>query len=200
MSEPIKFYFDFSSPYAYFASFKIDETSKALDREVIWKPFLLGVLFQITGSQPANALPVKGDYIEHDWQRMGRFLNVPWTHPDPFPIGTQAAARAFYWLNDQDPALAKKFAREAFMSYFGRGNDISSPDVVAEVAAPFGVDHADLAAALADDKVKQRLKNETQSAINAGVIGSPYFIVDGEGFWGSDRMWMIRRWIERGGW
>ncbi len=78
MSEPIKFYFDFSSPYAYFASFKIDEASKALDREVIWKPFLLGVLFQITGS--------------------------------------------------------------------------------------------------------------------------PYFIVDGEGFWGSDRMWMIRRWIERGGW
>ena len=58
----------------------------------------------------------------------------------------------------------------------------------------------ELAAALADDKVKQRLKNETQSAINAGVIGSPYFIVDGEGFWGSDRMWMIRRWIERGGW
>ena len=86
------------------------------------------------------------------------------------------------------------------MSYFGRGNDISSPDAVAEVAAPFGVDHADLAAALADDKVKQRLKNETQSAIDAGVIGSPYFIVDGEGFWGSDRIWMIRRWIERGGW
>ena len=110
MFEPIKFYFDFLSPYAYFASFKIDETSKALDREVIWKPFLLGVLFQTTGSQPANAPPVKGDYIEHDWQRMGRFLNVPWTRPDPFPIGTQAVARTFYWLNDQDPALAKKFA------------------------------------------------------------------------------------------
>ena len=98
MSEPIRFYFDFSSSYAYFASFKIDETSKALDREVIWKPFLLGVLFQITGSQPANAPPVKGDYIEHDWQRMGRFLNVPWHAPIRFRLARRRLHGPFIGL------------------------------------------------------------------------------------------------------
>jgi 2-hydroxychromene-2-carboxylate isomerase len=200
MPEPVKFYFDFSSPYSYFASFKIDETCEGLGREVSWRPFLLGALFKITGAQPLNTVPMKGEYCENDWQRLGRYMNVPWTMPEAFPIATQATARTFYWLHDQDPALAKKFAKEAFMTYFGRGQDISSVDAVAELAAPLGVDHAALQAALSDDKIKQRLKDETQSAIDVGVFGAPYFIVDGEGIWGSDRMWMIRRWIERGGW
>lgn len=200
MSDPVRFYFDFSSPYSYFATFKVDETCEALGREVRWKPFLLGALFKITGARPLTETAIKGDYCANDWQRLSRYMNVPWTMPEPFPIATQAAARAFYWLDDRDPALAKKFAREAFMSYFGRGRDISSADAVAEVAAPLGIGHAELLAALGDEKVKQRLKDETQAAIDAGVFGAPYFIVDGEGFWGSDRMWMIRRWIERGGW
>ena len=200
MPEPVRFYFDFSSPYSYFATFKIDETCESLGREVTWKPFLLGALFKITGAKPLTETPLKGDYCKNDWERLGRYMNVPWTMPAKFPIPTQAAARAFYWLDDQDSALAKRFAREAFMAYFGRGTDIMSAEAVAKLAAPLGVDHGALAAALDDDKVKQRLKDETQAAIDAGVFGAPYFIVDGEGFWGSDRMWMIRRWIERGGW
>lgn len=200
MAEPVKFYFDFSSPYSYFASFKIDETCESLGREVTWKPFLLGVLFNTTGSQPLTTIPMKGEYCENDWQRLARYMNVPWTLPDPFPVGTQAAGRAYYWLHDRDPEIARKFAKEVFMTYFGRGHDISSPDAVAEIAAPLGVDHAELHAALSDDAVKQRLKDETQAAIDAGVFGAPYFIVDGEGIWGSDRMWMVRRWIQRGGW
>lgn len=200
MSEPVRFYFDFSSPYSYFATFKIDETCGSLGREVRWKPFLLGALFKITGARPLTDTPLKSDYCKNDWERLGRYMNVPWTLPAKFPIPTQAAARAFYWLDNQDPALAKKFAREAFMAYFGRGIDIMSADAVCKLAAPLGVDHAALAAALDDKRVKQRLKDETQAAIDVGVFGAPYFIVDGEGFWGSDRMWMIRRWIERGGW
>ena len=200
MAEPVKFYFEFASPYSYFASFKIDETCEALGREVVWKPFLLGIAYKTTGSQPLNTIPMKGEYCMHDWQRMARFMNVPWTYPGGFPARAQNACRAFYWIHDKDPVLAKKFAKEVFMSYFGRGMDFSSADAIAEVAAPLGIDHAELLDVLADEKIKQRLKDETQAAVDAGVFGAPYFIVDGEGFWGSDRMWMIRRWIERGGW
>jgi len=200
MADPVKFYFDFSSPYSYFAAFKIDETCEALGRSVDWHPFLLGVAFKSTGSGPLTQVPVKGEYCENDWQRLARYMNVPWVLPDPFPVPTQAAGRAFYWLHDQDPAFAKRFAREVFMTYFGRGQDIASPDAVAGIAEPLGIEHGELAAALEDERVKQRLKDETQLALDAGVFGARYFIVDGEGFWGSDRMWMIRRWIERGGW
>ena len=48
--------------------------------------------------------------------------------------------------------------------------------------------------------IKKKLRNETQAAIDAGVFGSPFFIVDDEKFWGSDRIWMIKRWLKTGGW
>ena len=196
MAEPVTFYFDFSSPYSYFAAQKIDSTVEACGRETRWKPFLLGVLFEITGAQPLNTVPMKGDYCVHDWQRLGEMTQTPWTMPDPFPIPTQAAARAFYWLDDQDPALAKAFALAAFDTYFGQGISIMAPGKVAEIAAGVGVDAGALSAALKDDAVKQRLKDETKTAIDAGVFGAPFFMVDGEAFWGSDRMWMIKRWLK----
>ena len=65
-----------------------------------------------------------------------------------------------------------------------------------EVAEGVGVDGTALSVALQEEDVKQRLKDETQSAIDEGVFGAPFFIVDGEGFWGSDRMWMIKRWLQ----
>ena len=49
-------------------------------------------------------------------------------------------------------------------------------------------------------ELKKRLKDETSAAIDVGVFGSPYFIIDGEAFWGADRLWMIKRWLQTGGW
>ncbi len=196
MSDPVQFYFDFSSPYSYFAAQKIDRTIEACGREVRWKPFLLGVLFKITGSQPLNTVPMKGDYCVHDWQRLGKMTNTPWSMPETFPISTQAAGRAFYWLDDQDPALAKTFALAAYDTYFGKGVSIMAPSKVVDIAASVGADGDALTEALKDAAVKQRLKDETAAAIDAGVFGAPFFIVDGEGFWGSDRMWMIKRWLQ----
>lgn len=196
MAEPVTFYFDFSSPYSYFAAQKIDSTIEACGREVRWKPFLLGALFKITGSQPLNTTPMKGEYCLQDWKRLGKMTKTPWTMPDPFPIPTQAAGRAFYWLDDQDPALAKAFALAAFKTYFGEGRSIMAPEKVIEIAESVGADGGALSDALSEASVKQRLKDETQAAIDAGVFGAPFFIVDGESFWGSDRMWMIKRWLQ----
>ena len=196
MADPVNFYFDFSSPYSYFAAQKIDSTVEACGRAVRWKPFLLGALFKITGSQPLTTIPLKGDYCLHDWERLGQMTNTPWIMPDPFPIPTQAAGRAFYWLDEQDPNQAKAFALAAFNTYFGQGINITTPEKVIEVAEGVGVDATALLVALQKDDVKQRLKDETQAAIDAGVFGAPFFIVDGEGFWGSDRMWMIKRWLQ----
>ncbi len=196
----IDFYFDFSSPYGYFASFKADELAEGTGSTVAWKPFMAAIAFRATGNKPLAEQPIKSDYCIRDWERLGRFMEVPWELPDPFPVTTLAAARTFYWLDDDDPDLARRFARAIFEAYFGRGRDISSEAVVAEVAASLDIDGDDLLAAIRQPAAKERLKQETNAAIEKGVIGSPYFIVDGEGFWGSDRMWMIRRWIKRDGW
>ena len=105
MSDPVLFYFDFSSPYGYFAAQKIDETVADFGRRVTWKPIMLGAAMKETGNVLLVDQPIKGDYCRRDWNRLARYMEVPWTMPDKFPIATLAAARAFYWLDDGDPAL-----------------------------------------------------------------------------------------------
>ncbi len=200
MNEPIQFFFDFSSPYGYFAALKIDDLGAGFEREVTWRPFMLGAAMKVTGAQPLTEIELKGDYCRNDWDRLARYMEVPWTMPDAFPIATLAAARAFYWLDDDDPALAKKFAKAAFHTYFGEGRDITDPETVAGFAEPLGIDRDALLAAVRDPAIKQRLKDETNAAIENGVFGSPFIVIDGEPFWGADRLWMIRRWLKSGGW
>ena len=73
-------------------------------------------------------------------------------------------------------------------------------ETVADIAEPLGVDRDALLTAVQDPAIKERLKIETTQALEAGVFGSPFVIIDGEPFWGSDRLWMIRRWLKSGGW
>ena len=96
--------------------------------------------------------------------------------------------------------MAQSFAHAAFGAYFADGRDISATATVAEVAASLDIDGPALLAAVQDPAIKERLKQETDAAIARGVFGSPFLFVDGEGFWGADRLWMVKRWLERGGW
>jgi 2-hydroxychromene-2-carboxylate isomerase len=200
MANPIDFYFDFSSPYGYLASTKIDELAAKHGRAVVWRPMLLGAVFKITGGQPLPTIPLKGSYSAHDMARTARLLNVPFKLPTKFPIASTAPSRAFYWLSDRDPALAKKLAQALYHAYFAEDRDISNPEVTGNVAAKLGVDKPGLSQALNEPAVKERLRTEVDAAIERGVFGSPYIVIDGEPFWGSDRLDQVERWLATGGW
>ena len=200
MANPIDFYFDFSSPYGYLASTRIDELAAKHGRGVVWRPHLLGAVFKITGQQPLPTIPLKGGYARHDLERSARLLKVPFKLPTKFPVGATAPSRAFYWVNDRDPALAKRLAQALYYAYFAEDRDISSPEVTCDVAARLEVDRVGLAQALNDPAVKERLRTEVDAAIARGVFGSPYIIVDGEPFWGSDRLDQVEKWLQTGGW
>jgi 2-hydroxychromene-2-carboxylate isomerase len=200
MANPIDFYFDFSSPYGYFAATKIDELAAKHDRTVTWRPILLGAVFKITGGQPLPTIPLKGSYTSHDLARSARLLKVPFKMPAKFPVSGTAPSRAYYWLGERDPAAAKKLAAALYRAYFVEDRDISNPEVTGNVAAKLGVDKAELVQALNDAAVKERLKSEVDAAIERGVFGSPYIVVDGEPFWGSDRLDQVERWLATGGW
>lgn len=195
MINPIDFYFDFSSPYGYFASAKIDEIAARHGRQVIWRPILLGAVFKITGQQPLATIPLKGSYAKHDLARTARLLGVPFRLPTKFPVAGQAPSRAFYWAGDRDPALAKRLAHALYRAYFAEDRDISSPEVTANVAAKLGLDRDEVLQALNDPAVKERLKTEVDAAIERGVFGSPYVVIDGEPFWGADRLEQVDRWL-----
>jgi 2-hydroxychromene-2-carboxylate isomerase len=200
MSAPIEFFFDFSSPYAYFASHQIDDLAARFGRTCLWKPMLLGPAFKASGNQRLIDQPLKGAYSAHDWDRMARWLAVPYRLPEPFPVATVAAARAFWWLDSTDRHVAKTFAHRVFSAYFADGRDISTKAEIAAVAAAAGCDAQALAAAIDDQVWKDKCRAETDAAIARGVFGSPFFFVEGEGFWGADRLPMLSEWLERGGW
>lgn len=200
MLEAIEFYFDFSSPYGYLASEKIDELAARFGRKVRWHPILLRIIFRESGGVPLTlTAPIKSNYYLHDFSRSARYMGISYTHPANFPIATQHAARAFYWLHGQDCSSARAFAHAAYRAFFSQGRDISDLAVVLDLACAAGADPEALAEALAGPQLKERLKAECAEAIARGVCGSPFIIVDGEPFFGADRLPQIAHWLETGG-
>jgi 2-hydroxychromene-2-carboxylate isomerase len=199
MSEPIEFYFDFSSPYSYIAAELIDGLAEKYGRKVKWRPMLLGVVFQKTGQPLLVNVPLKGEYSLRDFARSARYHGVPFKFPDKFPMSTVSAARAYYWLHGQDCQKARGFARAVFRAYWVDGRDISDLAVVQDIAASLGVDPAALAAGVATPEIKERLKVETDTALAKGMCGAPWLVVDGEPFWGADRLPQIEKWLATGG-
>jgi 2-hydroxychromene-2-carboxylate isomerase len=200
MANPVNFYFDFSSPYGYFASHKIDALASKYGRQVTWRPFLLGVAFKTTGGTPLPSIPVKGPYHLRDILRTARYLEVSYRHPSVFPIASVSACRAFYWTDAKDPARAKDLARALYRAYFLDNVDISSAENVVAVAAKSGLNADEVRAGIGDQVTKDRTKSEVDKAIALGAFGSPYIVVDGEPFWGSDRLEQIDKWLATGGW
>lgn len=200
MKNPLEFYFDFSSPYGYLASTRIDALAAKHARTTVWRPILLGAVFKLNGQKPLTTIPIKGDYAQHDMERSARWFGVPFRMPGKFPIASTAPCRAYYWLHDQDAAAARRLAKALYHAYFAEDRDISNPEVTVDVATGLGHDKKQVEEALNDPAVKTRLKAEVDAAIAKGVFGSPYIIVDGEPFWGSDRFDQIDRWLEKGSW
>jgi len=195
---PIDFYFDFSSPYSYIASEWIEALAARHARTVCWHAVLLGVTFQAAQLKSPVSYPLKREYSLLDFARSARFAGVPFTMPETFPIPTQNAARVFWWLQSSDAARAASWARAGLRAYFTRGMDLSDTAQLKALAAEFGLDPAEAERVWSDPHWKERLKQANEAAIAAGVFGAPFFVVDGEPFWGNDRRAQIERWLDKG--
>ncbi len=202
MSEPIEFFFDFSSPYGYIAGECIDEIAARYDRTVRWQPILLGVIFKTSGAAPLPSLPLKGAYALRDFVRSARFHGVSYQHPVRFPVSGIAPTRAFHAVASADAATATTLARTLMRAYFVQGIDISDPEATIAVAAGagLGLEADTLRQAMASQAIKDRVRAATDAAIGRGIFGSPFTLVDGEPFWGADRLDQIERWLATGGW
>jgi 2-hydroxychromene-2-carboxylate isomerase len=195
---PIDFYFDFSSPYSYIASEWIEALAARHGRTVMWHAILLGATFQVTEIKSPVSYPLKREYSLLDFERSARFAGVPLKMPEKFPIATQNAARIFWWLNASDAARARDWARHGLRAYFARGVDLSDPVALQALAAEFGPDGMQAQDVWNGPHWKAALKAANDAAIALGVFGAPFFIIDGEPFWGNDRRPQIERWLEKG--
>ncbi|MFJ2988049.1 2-hydroxychromene-2-carboxylate isomerase [Collimonas sp. NPDC087041] len=199
MAAAIDFYFDFSSPYGYFAATRIDELATKYERDVEWHPILLGPVFKTTGSMPLVQVPIKGDYAFHDFERTARFHGIPYKRPGAFPISTQAAARAVLWVRGkQGEDKAIKFARQIYKAYFVDGINIGEPMHLLEIGHHAGIDTVGLTDGINSLPIKNQLKAEVDLAMARGVFGSPFVIADGEAFWGFDRFDQLEAFLRDG--
>lgn len=200
MAEPIEFWFDFSSPYAYFAAIEVEQRLARFGRPIEWRPFLLGAAFQRTGMAPINRTPMRGDYAAHDFRRIAAILGVPFVLREDHPFPSQALARAYYWFRARGRNRAVAFAAAAFAAYYGQGTALRDADAVVTLAATLTGEPDALSAWLAGEEARLVLRQRTSEALDKGVFGSPFFLVDGEPFWGWDRLGMVETWLTRGTW
>jgi 2-hydroxychromene-2-carboxylate isomerase len=200
MTRQMEFYFDFSSPYGYLASTRIEALAAKHRVPVRWRPVLLGAIFKITGVVPIALVPLKADYFRRDTARLARLLDVPMTIPAQFPFGTVTACRAFYFMERQDPAAAVRLAQALFHAAFAEGRDICPVEQVGAIADGAGFDGDAIMEGIQRADVKEMLKLAVDEAVARGVFGSPYIFADGEPFWGVDRLDQVDQWLSRGGW
>ncbi|WP_347248847.1 2-hydroxychromene-2-carboxylate isomerase [Zoogloea sp.] len=198
MSAPIDFYFDFSSPYGYLASEQIDALGAKHGRAVMWHAIVLDAQFQPQGGMKIPTALMRTEYVKRDVERSAAYFGIPYKAPAPYPVHTEHAARAFQWLSDRNPDEARSFAHAVFRAYFVEGRNIAETAVLLEIAENLKLDRDDVSAAFSDSATKARLKAEIDLAEARGVFGSPFFIVEGEGFWGNDRLPQLERWLAKG--
>ena len=151
-------------------------------------PFLLGSVYKAVAQSPLEH-PLKRAYvIEVDAPRMARRIGLQLKLPAAFPEHSLPPSRAFYWIDQQDPAKAVAFAKAAYRKYWLHGCATSDAAVAVDAAASVGYDPKAVLEGMQRSETKERLIFENEQAIHRGVFGSPFFFADGEPFWGSDRI------------
>ena len=181
----VDFYFDYSSPFAYLGSARIEGVAADAGAELTWRPFLLGGLFKLQGGPMVPLLEFsehKRAYVMRDLGRFARHFDIPFKWPSRFPMQTVAALRITLLLDEPSP-----FIHRVFRAYWGEDQDISNPVVLRRLCEELGLP-GDLVDRTSDPAVKQMLIETTQAANDAGVFGAPTSIVDGQLYWGQDRL------------
>ncbi|MCV0440111.1 MAG: 2-hydroxychromene-2-carboxylate isomerase [Hydrogenophaga sp.] len=196
MAAPLHFYFDFISPYGYFASLRIEDLAARHGRGVAWHPMLLGVsVMKVMGLKPLMETPLKGPYTERDVLRHAREHGIALQrHPMDTVMNPLPCARAMAWVNRHQPQRAAEVAHALYAAYWGQGLDLSTAGSLLPLVG------ATIAEAAASDEAAALLRSEVDAALQAGVFGSPTVVVDGELFWGVDKLDQLERWLTRGGW
>jgi len=185
---PVEFWFEFASTYSYPAAMRVEAAARAAGVPLAWKPFLLGPIFGAQGwkDSPFNIYPAKGRYMWRDLDRVCQRHGIPLRRPSRFPRNGLLAARVAL-LGAAEP-WGPDFVRAVYRANFADDRDIADPAVLGEALAALRLDAGALLEAAQAPGNKERLKRQTEHAIEVGIFGAPSFVSRGELFWGNDRL------------
>jgi 2-hydroxychromene-2-carboxylate isomerase len=199
---PLHFYFDFISPFGYFAALRIEALAARYGRDVEWHAMLLGVsVMKVMGLKPLLDTPLKGDYIRREAERyMRRHGLVLKRKVDDKMMDPRNAGRAFYWLKKHKPELLAQSVHAIYKAYWIQGLDLSSAESIAEIISQLGIQTQWLTDGIQSIEAGQMLRSGVDESMKLGVFGSPTVLVDGELFWGVQSFELLDEWLKSGGW
>jgi 2-hydroxychromene-2-carboxylate isomerase len=187
MRKTLEFYFDFGSPTAYLAHQRLRQLVQQYALEVIYKPILLGGVFKATGNTSPVAIPAKGHYMmAYDLPRFARRYDTE-LNPNPFfPINTLNLMRMA--VAAQRLQCASTVIDVVYEAVWIQGKNMGDTAVVTQVLTEHGLEIDALLALSQDADVKSELIACTEAAVMRGIFGAPTFFMDGEMYFGQDRL------------
>ncbi len=191
----VDFYFDFASPYAYFAHGALVALTRRHGLRLRYRPVLLWAILKELGLPPPLEHAAKRRYLLHDMERSAAYFGLPFRLPPGFPSSGLAAARLFHALEAQAApawsAGAGAFVEAVFRAGFVEGRDIADVAVLAEAVVAGGLTQPQTAAQV--EAGKAALRQANAEAVQRGVWGSPFWFHGGEGYFGADRLAQFER-------
>jgi 2-hydroxychromene-2-carboxylate isomerase len=186
----IRFYFEFASPYSYIASCSIEDIGRASGRQVLWLPIDIREVWTAHGVLDAYTAirAVKRPYIMRDAVRCARKLGITLAPPSA-PARDTSIAKLVYWgLRVDDELLAKRFLQAVWHRYFAEGGSIGDLEDLAQASLALGLDMNALRTAAQWAGAQQAQDACNVDAVGSGCFGVPWFVTDGESFFGHDRL------------
>ncbi|HUR89105.1 MAG TPA: 2-hydroxychromene-2-carboxylate isomerase [Ramlibacter sp.] len=193
----VEFWFDVGSPAAYLAWHRLPKIAQRTGATIVYRPMLLGGVFQATSNQSPMMVPAKGKWMQRDLERFARREGTGFKHNPHFPINTLMLMRGAAGLQMRDAAKMIPYVDAVFRAIWADEQDMNDPHVVAGVLKQAGFDAESLLALTSDPEVKERLKAVTSEAVQRGVFGAPTFFIDGEMYWGQDRLDWVEEALQR---
>ncbi len=187
----VEFFFDCSSPWTYLAFETVLGAFADHDVEIIWKPMLVGGLFNTVNPSVyhnrEHPVAAKETYAKKDLQDWARHVGITIGMPPVFPVNSVKAMRGCFVALEQ--GLLVPFARAVFQSYWGELADISQDAVLAPIVARVGLDHDAFFTKIASQAYKDKLRDTTEACAKRGGFGSPTMFLNGDDmYFGNDRI------------
>ena len=186
MAGTLEFYFDYGSPYSYLADTQVESIAKRTGATLVRKPMLLGGVFKSTGNHSPAGLPAKSTWSSFDMPMWARFYGVPFQRNPFFPVNTLALMRGA--AAAQIDGSFDRYHPAMFKAMWVDGRNLNDMTEVAAVLAGAGLDAQKFGNRIREQDVKDRLKATTDEAVARGVFGAPTSFVDGNMFFGNDRL------------
>lgn len=196
MSRTLDYYFAPQSPWAYLGHARFAAIARASGATVRVLPVDLGgKVFPISGGLPVGQrAPQRQAYRLLELKRYSEYLNAPLNlQPKYFPVGGDDAARLIVAVDLHDGAeAAMRIAGALLAAVWAQERNIADPGVLAELLAACGLNPQRLEQSHSQ-AAQERYEANTRQAIDAGVFGAPSYVIDGEIFWGQDRLDFVER-------